>query len=257
MAAGKLSKPHLEILDDKHALAERAAELLTQTVSAAAAERGKYAGRTSVALAGGTTPRLLYQLLSHRPWHQRIPWDRIQWIVGDERVVPPDHEDSNFRMVYENLFDPAGVREDHHFRVMTELPTPQAAAADYMKRLQAALGITPGSGTTPSLDLMLLGMGSDGHTASLFPHTDALREREKIVLANWVEKLDSWRITVTPPVLEGAKRILVLVSGEDKAKALFQVLKGEWNPEEYPAQILRDLPSVAWIVDKAAAVDIT
>lgn len=256
MAAWKLNKPHLEILNDKRGVAERAAELFTQTVNAAAAERGRDAGKISVAVAGGTTPRLLYQLLSRPPWHQRIPWGKIHWAVGDERVVPPDHEDSNFHMLYENMFDPAGVREDYRLRVMTELPTPQAAAADYAERLRELFTIIPGSGISPPFDLVLLGMGSDGHTASLFPHTEALQEREKIVVANWVEKLNSWRITITPPVLESAKQILVLVTGEDKAKALCQVLKGDSNHHEYPAQILRDLPSVTWVVDKAAAIDI-
>lgn len=245
------------ILKDKQSVAARAAEMFAAATNAAVGEQGKDDPRLAVALAGGTTPRVLYELLSSEPWHSRIPWRKIEWFVGDERTVPKDHEDSNFRMMRESLFDPAGVPEDQQFRVMTGLSTPEAVAADYSECIRDFVSIGPESGDVPSFDLMLLGMGDDGHTASLFPHTNALDETDALVAANWVEKLNTWRITVTWPVIEASRQILVMVTGADKAEALLQVLEGERNERQFPAQKLRDLPHVTWLVDEPAAAKLT
>lgn len=250
-------KSNIIILEDKNAVAERAAELFAAVTNAEVGEHGADDPKVSIALAGGTTPRALYEKLSRKPWYDRIPWQKIEWFIGDERTVPADHEDSNFRMMRETLFEPAGVAEDARFRVMTELATPQAVAQDYAECLRDFVAISHESADVPAFDLMLLGMGGDGHTASLFPHTEALNAAGELVVANYVEKLDTWRITVTWPVIRASRQVLVLVTGSDKAEALYQVLEGERNEAEYPAQHLRDLPQVTWLVDKAAAAKIT
>lgn len=247
------SMANLEILDDKHAVAVRGVEIVVASLNSLLVEQGKDKPRITVALAGGTTPRVLYQLMSREPWHSRIPWESIDWFLGDERVVPQNHEQSNFRMLRENLFDPAGVAEENRFRMMTEMPTAEAAAADYAECLRDFVSSDPNTGAVPVFDLMFLGMGADGHTASLFPHTTALERRDALVLANYVEKLSTWRLTVTPSVIEAARQVVIMVTGGDKAEALSQVLEGEWNPAEYPAQILRALPTVTWLVDSATA----
>lgn len=206
-------------------------------------------GRFTWALAGGSTPRTVYELLPSDFYRARMPWSAIQFFWGDERHVPPDHPDSNYRMAREAMLDRVPVPAENVHRVPAELPDAQRAAAEYEATLRAVFALAPGE--LPRFDLILLGLGKEGHTASLFPGGDAVRERERLVVAPWVEAQQTFRITLTPPVLSHARRTMFLVSGEEKAEALHAVLEGPREPEVYPAQIVEG--NRWWMVDRAAA----
>ncbi|HEY4244727.1 MAG TPA: 6-phosphogluconolactonase [Kofleriaceae bacterium] len=199
-----------------------------------------------VALSGGSTPKRLFQLLAAD--HRDLPWGETVLWFGDERTVPPEHADSNFRMARENLIVPLGLDEARVNRMRGE-DDPVVAAADYAKLLSAL-------GNPPVLDLALQGMGPDGHTASLFPGTAALSEEHAWVVANAVDSPvahgKTVRITVTPPVLRAAQHVRVLVGGADKAAALHAVLEGPRDVAKYPSQCLTGA-DVVWFVDAAAA----
>ena len=202
-----------------------------------------------VALSGGSTPKMLYKLLTSGDFKDTVPWDSIQFFFGDERWVPHSHPDSNYKLANDELFAKVSISPDNIFPIPTEDLSPEQAAQLYeitLKRAFQEEGI-------PLFDLIFLGMGDDGHTASLFPHTDALREGKKLVASPYVEKLKSHRITLTPPVLLAADRVLFMVAGKGKAPALREVLQGEYNFEQYPSQLLRNaMGQVTWLVDKAA-----
>jgi len=205
----------------------------------------------SVALAGGSTPRGLYQLLTHPPYESQIAWERLRIFFGDERLVPPDHQDSNFRMAQEALLSQVSILPEHVFRIEGER-LPEEAAMRYESILREQFGVSIGH--VPRFDLILLGMGGDGHTASLFPGASAVRESQQLVAAPWVEKLQTHRVTFTPPVLNAAKHVMFLVSGNDKAMALQAVLEGKDNPDQYPAQVVQPTEGqVLWLVDSDAA----
>jgi 6-phosphogluconolactonase len=206
-------------------------------------------GRFSWALAGGSTPRTVYQLLASDFYRERMPWSAIHFFWGDERHVPPDHPDSNFRMAREAMLDYVPVPPENVHRIPAEEPDAQRAATEYEATLRSFFSLSPGA--WPRFDLILLGLGKDGHTASLFPGGDAVRERERLVVAPWVEAQKTFRITLTPPVLNQARRAMFLVSGEEKAEALHAVLEGAREPERYPAQIVEG--NRLWMVDRAAA----
>lgn len=204
-----------------------------------------------VALAGGSTPRGLYQLLIHPPYDSQIDWERIRIFFGDERQVPPEHQDSNFLMAQEALLSHVPIPPEQVFRIEGERP-PEEAAMRYENMLREQFGVS--TGQVPRFDLILLGMGADGHTASLFPGTSAVRESQKLVAAPWVEKLQTHRVTFTPPVLNAAKHVMFLVSGNDKAMALQEVLEGLGDPDRYPAQVVQPKEGqVLWLVDADAA----
>jgi 6-phosphogluconolactonase len=206
-------------------------------------------GRFTWALAGGSTPRAVYELLASDFYRERMPWSAIHFFWGDERHVPPDHPDSNFRMAREAMLDRVPVPAENVYRIPAEEPDAQRAAAEYESALRSFFAPAPGE--WPRFDLILLGLGKDGHTASLFPGGDAVRERERLVVAPWVEAQKTFRITLTPPVLNHARRAMFLVSGEEKAEALHAVLEGAREPERYPAQIVEG--NRLWMVDRAAA----
>lgn len=206
--------------------------------------------RFSVALAGGSTPRRLYQLLADpaQPLRDRIDWSATHFFWGDERHVPPDHPDSNYRMARETLLDVVSVPAGNIHRMHGEEADAARAAAGYEAELRAFF-----SGQ-PRFDLVLLGLGADAHTASLFPGSEAVREHERWVVAPWVEKLASWRLTLTPAVFDRAGAVIFLVQGEEKAEALRAVLEGERDPDRYPAQAVRpESGDLLWLVDDAAA----
>lgn len=210
-------------------------------------------GRFAVALSGGSTPRALFQRLAEPPRRDEIPWARVEVFWADERCVPPDHPDSNYGMARAALLDPIGVPAERVHRVPGEAPDPAAAAAACEAEIARALGGTPG-GPPPVLDLVLLGMGADGHTASLFPGTAALAERRRWVMANFVPRLAAHRITLTYPILNRAAHVLFLVAGADKAEVLREALEGPPEPERLPAQGVRpDAGELVWLVDRAAA----
>ncbi|MBU6453436.1 MAG: 6-phosphogluconolactonase [Cyanobacteria bacterium REEB67] len=215
----------------------------------------KTKGLFNVALSGGNTPRRLYEILGQAPYVTRINWDKITFLLGDERLVPIDDKESNFLMIKNTLMQNAPIDERNVLRVYTDLATPGSCATDYELTIRKHLKVKDGE--LPVLDFVLLGMGPDGHTASLFPGTDALKETSHISRANYVAKFDSWRITLTAPVLRNAKNILFQVSGEDKAAALKEVLEGNLNESLYPAQLLRGMKGkVEWLVDKEISANL-
>ena len=234
----------VETFDNPQKLAEAAAHAFVEEASRAIAERGRFA----VALAGGSTPKATYEALA-RDHASDVDWPSVHVFFGDERTVPPDHEDSNYRMAREALLDHVPVGSVHRMR--GELP-PDEAAASYEEELRAFFGEEP-----PALDLVMLGIGGDGHTASLFPETSALEVTDRLVVANPVPKLDTTRLTLTATVLNAARKVFFLVAGEDKAEALKEILEGSEDPRRYPAKLVRSSGGPVWMVDRPAARSLT
>lgn len=244
----ELPQHHLLVMEDDE-LFNNAAEIFAQSAVRAV----ETSGRFSVALAGGSTPARLYGLLAER-YSISIPWGKVQVFFGDERCVPPDHKDSNYRMAEENLLSKVDIPRENIHRIQGELD-PKAAAELYANEMMKIFGTGPE--VAPAFDLMLLGMGEDAHTASIFPGSDAVSEDKLLAATVYVPKLDSYRVTLTPPVIRRAKRILVLVTGENKAEALEHALRGPYAPEQFPIQILRDAKGeVTWLADPPAASNI-
>jgi len=234
----------LKVFRDPMEVAQAAAKHFVNQSSKAVAESGVF----TVALSGGSTPKLLYELLANpnEPYIQQIPWDKTLFFFTDERNVPPDHSDSNARMVYDAMF--AHVPKTDIYRIRGERRASEAAD-DYERELVEVWGPHE-----VEFDLILLGLGEEGHTASLFPHSPALKETERLVVAPWVEKLNAYRITMTLPVLNNGRSILFLVTGESKAEILSTVMSTDRNPDLYPAQAISPTSgAVSWFVDEAAA----
>jgi 6-phosphogluconolactonase len=236
----------LHRLRDAEQVARAAAAAVAEAARDAVAERGVF----TLVLAGGETPRRLYERLAS---DRAIDWSRAELFFGDERPVPPDHPDSNFGMARAALLDPLGIDPRRIHRIEAERGDLAGAARDYERELAKVFGATL-DGPAPRLDLVLLGVGADGHTASLFPHTAALSESRRWVVENDVPQLSTRRVTVAFSLVERARSVFVLVSGAPKAAALAEVLEGAWDPERLPAQRLRE-PRVPahWFVDAAAA----
>jgi 6-phosphogluconolactonase len=224
------------------AVAKRWLEIANEAINA----RGKF----HVALSGGSTPRSLYRLLALPQFAERIPWDRVHIYFGDERTVPPDHNDSNFRMAKEALLDHVAIPLAHIHRIKGELEDPHDAAGEYTRELTSNLPLSAQG--VVQFDLLLLGVGSDGHIASLFPATPVLHERARLVEAVRVEKLDSWRITLTLPVIDHARHVLILVSGDAKAPIIRDVFATRRTPP-YPVQLINPQGMLEWHLDQAAA----
>ena len=238
----------IRVLPDPAALADAAARLVVEGAHSAIDARGRF----SLALSGGSTPRDLHLRLAASPLRDQVDWSRVHIFFGDERCVPPDDERSNYRMADETLLSRVPIPAENIRRMRGELPPPEAAEA-YAEALQAYFGQEP-----PRLDLVLLGMGDNGHTASLFPGLTAGREQKRWVVAENVEEVSMWRITLTPVVLNLARQAVFLVAGSAKASMLRRVLEGSFTPDELPAQIVRPSPGeVIWLVDEAAAADLT
>jgi 6-phosphogluconolactonase len=239
----------VRVLADASAIAQTAAAEFLAAAQQAVREKGNF----SVALAGGSTPKVLYGLLAGDPLLEaKVPWNKIQFYFGDERHVPPEDPESNFRMASEAMFKKAPVDAKQIHRIRAENSNAAEAAEEYEQELRASFQLK--GGELPRFDLVLLGMGPEGHTASLFPGTKALNEKRHLVVSNWVGKFYTDRITLTPPVLNNAARILFLVHGAEKAPALKAVLEGPYEPDQLPAQIIRpESGSVQWLVDPTAA----
>lgn len=245
-----MDRPDIRVLATREELSRAAAEEFARL----AAEAVRIRGRFAVALSGGSTPRVLHHLLSDEraAFRGRIPWSDVHIFWGDERHVPPEHPDSNYGMARETLLTRVPVPPENVHRIPAENPDAAKAADEYAQTLRTFFGLA--AGELPRFDLILLGLGPDGHTASLFPGTDAVRERVKLVAAPWVERLDARRITLTPPVLNNAACVIFLVSGEEKARALRAVLEGPYQPDRLPAQAVRPVDGQRlWLVDRAAA----
>jgi 6-phosphogluconolactonase len=239
--------PAIRILPGPEELARAAAEEVARRLVVAVTERG----RATIALAGGSTPRRLHAHLASEAG-SAVPWDRVVVFWGDERHVPPDHADSNYRMALESLLSRVPIPPYHAHRIRGELQDADEAAREYEDVLRAAFGIGPRD--VPRFDVVLLGMGADGHTASLFPGTSAVSERSRLVTSTWVERLAAHRVTMTLPVFDAAAAVLFVVSGEDKSATLRDVIQGPSAGERLPSQLVRPhAGELLWLLDRAAA----
>jgi 6-phosphogluconolactonase len=246
---GKLLRIKYYVEPDAAALARRAAQYFVEMANEAVEAQG----RARIAISGGSTPHATFVLLADpaQPWLRRIPWEKIELYWVDERAVPPGDAESNYRMTREALLDhlPLSSRQVH--RILGELE-PKAAADSYQAELRSSFRLT--GAELPRFDLVALGLGGDGHTASLFPHTDALSEKSRLVVANRVPQRNAWRITLTWPVINFARSVFFLVSGQDKAAILKEVLTGPFDSERLPSQLIWPSSGIlTLILDRAAA----
>ena len=235
---------------DLNELGREASEFLVTQASNAINRTGRF----TISLSGGSTPKALYRLLSSE-FGDRIEWSQVYFFFGDERYVPVDSNDSNFRMVNEALLQPLRIPVSNIYRWKTELDSPEAAATDYETRMVDFFELSPGQ--LPRFDMMLLGLGEDGHTASLFPDSAALEVMDRLAVANWVEKLETYRLTMTFPVINNSAIIAFLVAGESKASVLAEI-ENNASRAVYPAQ--RVTPAngeLYWFIDEAAASKLT
>ncbi len=264
-----LARPEIVTLPDPHALAAEAARRFVALAAEAIAQRGRF----TVALAGGSTPAELYRLLAQTPWREQVDWPRTLIFFGDERCAPPDHAWSNYRMAAATLLDHVPLPPGNICRMAGERP-PADAARDYAAALRRAFGLA--GSARPRFDLVLLGLGDDGHTASLFPGTAALAERRRLVVANdppgYVQPAVS-RITLTFPALNAARAVMFLVAGAGKAEKVQAILGAaesghpERNTGRFDAGVeSKDLPAgqvrprqgrLIWLLDRAAASELT
>jgi 6-phosphogluconolactonase len=246
--AEPVTPPARRVAPDAAALMHLAAE----EVAARAASAVRARGRFSVALSGGSTPRALYALLAdpRAPFRARVPWQAVQVFFGDERQVPPDHADSNYRMAREALLAHVPIPAESVHRVRGELADADEAALEYEAELAEAFALHEGE--RPRLDLALMGMGPDGHTASLFPGSPALDETSRLAVAPFVPKFGAHRVTLTLPVFAAARAVLFLVAGADKAERVAEVLGGR-APELPAARVRPSDGELLWLLDAAAA----
>ena len=231
------------------ATAEAAAQLFLSAATSAVASRG----RTRIAISGGSTPKAMFQLLADpaHPFLKAMPWDKLDLFWVDERTVPPTDPDSNFRMTRESLLDHVPLPPAQIHRIEGELD-PHVAAAKYESDIRNTFKLE--GAETPTFDLIFLGMGDDGHTASLFPHTQGLHELAPIVIANEVPQKQTWRVTLTWPVICQGREVAFVIEGAAKAKLLAEVFTGPYQPETYPSQIIRPARGkLTLILDHAAA----
>lgn len=250
----------IKIFNETEKLNSFAAEKFVEIANRSISESGRF----SVALAGGSTPKSLYRLLTTDDFKNRIDWKQTFFFFGDERNVPPDDAESNFRMASENLFASLKISTENIFRWQTELGDAEKIAADYEQILSEFFSLKnhPLAGASgfnlPRFNLILLGMGADGHTASLFPFSPALAETEKIAVANPVEKLNAERLTLTFPIINNAENVIFLITGDDKAEALKEVLEDARQPEKFPSQSVKpENGELFWLLDERAAALLT
>lgn len=242
----QLHQAQVRVYNAPGALCSVAAEDFFQLVITTLAK----ASACNVSLSGGSTPKSLYALIAQRAAEddalRGIDWKRVHFFFGDERCVPPTHADSNYRMVRETLLSRGTFPESNIHRIKTEL-APAIAAEQYEQELRSYFG------GIPAFDLSWLGMGPDGHTASLFPGTTAMGEKQKFAVANFVQKLDATRVTLTFPVFNAARKVQFLVTGADKAPMLKKVLI---QGEDFPSGAIRPAGRLEWLLDVAAAAEL-
>ena len=237
---------------DATALAARAARQFVEVTEAAVAARGG----ARIAISGGSTPKVAFGMLADPalPWLKRMPWNKLELFWVDERCVPPDHADSNYRMTREAMLDHVPLKPEQVHRMEGELD-PEAAAARYESALRNSFRLE--GAETPRFDLIQLGMGPDGHTASLFPHTAALHEMSRFAVANHVQNKDAWRVTLTWPVINQAASVFFLIGGADKTHVLSEVMTGPRDVERLPSQLIRPASGIlTLLLDKAAAAEL-
>ncbi len=233
---------------DKNLFFVEVAERFKSIANKAIDEKGHF----TVALSGGSTPKNLYDVLLEDKYQTVIDWEKIYFFFGDERDVSPMSEKSNYRMANEFLLKPLNISDANVFRWQTEITNSNEVAENYERSIKKFFDLH--NNEFPKFDLIFLGMGDDGHTASLFPFTKALSEQEMIVVSNYVEKLDTNRLTFTFPTINKAKNIIFLVTGENKGETLKKVLEGEKNCEKFPSQCVNPTNgNLLWFVDESAA----
>ena len=238
------------VLPDLNAVAREAADRVAEVARRAIAAQGRFI----IALSGGSTPRALFALLASDAYRGRVEWDQTIVFWSDERCVPPDHPDSNFRLANETLLSKVPIPAGNVHRLRGET-NPEQAALEYEQAIRREIGAPPSAGSegVPSFDLILLGMGPDGHTASLFPGSPALHARVRLVVASSVPKSSAKRLTFTPLLVNAAAHVLFMVAGADKADVLRAVLEGALKPDVLPAQIAKPVSGqLTWLVDRAA-----
>lgn len=236
----------ISIYPDINTLSHEAAQFIVRLANEAIVTRGRF----TIALSGGSTPKLLYSLLGDEPYHSQIDWTQVDIFWSDERCVPPNDPDSNYLLAQQVLLSKISVPADQVHRMPADQPDRDAASKAYSEEMQRTFG----TNGIPNFDLIQLGMGPEGHTASLFPHQASLHEQQRLVMPVNVPKPPPPRLTFTPPLLNAARYILFLVAGADKADALQAVLEGEYQPDEYPAQIVRpNNGEVIWMLDNTVA----
>ncbi len=245
----------LRVCPNADAWLKAGVQLFADAAKQAIAERGAF----FVALSGGSTPRELHTWLSGQAapaaetGADSIDWTRVHAFFGDERYVPHDDPDSNYRMARESLLEHVPTPASQIFPMPTDAAEPSQAAARYEQQIRQQ-GPAANDAGIPRFDLILLGLGPDGHTASLFPHTAALAERQRWIAANFVEKLDAWRLTFTVPLLCAARNVIFLVRGSGKAEKLQRLIQGPHDPDEIPSQLVQpDEGVLIYLADADAA----
>ncbi|MGP6159371.1 MAG: 6-phosphogluconolactonase [Vulcanimicrobiaceae bacterium] len=237
-----MSESQFIVAADEAALAKAVAEHVVEVAHESLAARGRF----DLALAGGSTPKAAYQLLAAAPLRERVDGAKVRFFFGDERCVPPDDAQSNYKMAHDALLGPLSIPPERIFRMHGE-DDPPSAARSYARTLLEQLG------SAPVLDLVMLGMGPDGHTASLFPGTDPLLDDEALVRAPYVEKFSTYRLSLTPRVINAARNVAIAAAGKAKAEALRDVLEGPHDPIRRPIQVVQPTSgTLTWLLDRAA-----
>jgi 6-phosphogluconolactonase len=244
--------PTIRLFPDAEAVSRGAADEFVRVAREAVAARGRFV----VTLSGGSTPKRMFEMLAEPPYRGQVDWSKVHVFWGDERSVPPDHRDSNYRMAHEAMLGKLPIPAAQVHRIEAERADRDAAARDYQAVIARTFGVDP-AGEPPAFDLVLLGMGPDGHTASLFPHTAALSETKRWAVVNFVPKFNTDRVTLTLPILNRAREVLFLVAGADKTAPLAEVLEGPPDPTRLPSQQIRPTGALVWFVDRLAAAKLT
>ena len=242
-----MNNNNIRIFADLDTLSTAAARRWAELAGQALASRGQF----HVALSGGSTPRSLFERLVSADFIGQVDWQHVHIYFGDERCVPPNHPDSNFRMAHEALLSHVAIPATQIHRMKAELPNAHEAAAEYQQVLTAQLPRSPAG--TPRFDLVLLGLGPDGHIASLFPDTPILQERQRLTAAVYVDQLQAWRISVTFPMINNASNILLMATGETKAEPLRRVFANDTHTPLLPVQMIQPQGRMEWYLDESAA----
>ncbi len=241
---------HIAIYPDIQTLNTEAAQFIVRLANEAIVSHGRF----TIALSGGSTPKATYTLLGSEPYRSQIDWTRVEIFWSDERCVPPDDKESNYALAQQVLLSKIPIPTTQIHRMPADSPDLDAASQAYEREMQRTFS-TDG---IPNLDLIQLGMGPEAHTTSLFPHQASLHEQQRLVIPVSVPKPPPLRLTFTPPLLNAAKHVLFLVTGNEKADAVKSVLEGEYEPDEYPAQIVKPTNGdVTWMLDNEAAAKLT
>lgn len=237
-----MGSPEIKVVPDLAAMVEEAAARIAVEAKRAIEAKGQF----SIALSGGNTPKPVYERLTREPYRSDVEWPKVEVYFGDERCVPPDSAESNYRMAREAMLSKLPIPEKNVHRIRGEID-PQQAAMEYGQLLKDRCG-------DGGLDLILLGMGPDGHTASLFPDTEALNETKHRCVANYVDKLKTWRVTMTAPFINRAGMVMFMVNGADKAKRVAEVLEGARDVRKLPSQMIQPAAGrLIWLLDSGAA----